>query len=170
MWNYLIMVNEGGQTKFYTNNTQILQITQTLSYSESGSFEHYIGYTSESYQGVMWSFYLYDTAVNPSDFFSSSYTPGNCLVDICPSSCKPALKENNQDYCMLEAMEYSCNSCLYGCKNGICLDCSSCSSKSCSLDSNIIKCVCPGFILTPLTCTCPSNQYYSATTLSCKNC
>ena len=127
-WNYLIMVNEGATTKFYAKNTQILAIIQTSSYSESGSFEHYIGYTSTSFEGIMWSFHLYNSIVNPSDFYSSSYTPGNCLVQICPVSCNPSFKFSSGDYCMSIVFEYTCTSCLYGCKDGVCLDCSGCSS------------------------------------------
>ena len=154
-----------------------ITITQTSSYSETGSYLHFIGYTSNSLEGLVWSYYVYDEVVILTNFYTSSYNGANCLVETCGSSCTPGIVENGISYCLATSTytSYSgtgsyCYSCSYGCTTSTCLSCSVCSSKACSISGSIKSCFCSSGSLTGATCTCSSGYYLSASGYDCSSC
>ncbi|OMJ66638.1 hypothetical protein SteCoe_36451 [Stentor coeruleus] len=167
-WMFIAIVVSGTSVVFHMNELQQFTFTLSSSYSESGSFNHYIGYTSNSFQGFVWTYQIYDTAITTTDYFSTSYSTGNCLVDDCPASCSPGIKWNSLTYCIsqltnpyLSGDYHNCpSSCSgLGCTNNmICYNCA-CASKKCHMSSSSV-----------ISCNSCSSKTYTDSSGGCKSC
>lgn len=167
-WMFIAVVVSGTSVVFHMNELQQFTFTLSSSYSESGSFNHYIGYTSNSFQGFTWTYQIYDTVISTTDYFSISYSTGNCLVDDCPASCSPGIKWNSLTYCIsqqtspyLSGDYHNCPSACtgLGCTNHmICYDCA-CATKKCHMSSSSV-----------VSCNSCSSKTYTDISGACKSC
>ena len=161
------MINQDTTTQFYAKNQIVLTLTYEVSYHESGDLNHYIGYTENSFDGIVWSFYIFDGIIADSDFFSPDYSPGNCLVSPCPTSCSPAIKENGINYCISSYSVNSCLPCSTGCLETKCFSCLNCNPNSCIIEYDNPKCICSKKLS---VCSCLSNEYLDQSDQICKSC
>ena len=171
------MINQGQTSEFYLNGALDITITQPSSYAESGSYMHYIGYTTSAIQGFVWSFHVFNEVATLSELYTSSHTVGNCLIADCPTSCSPAIVENGVSYCLsivytgyFNGKGIACLSNSFGCSITTQLDCSTCATGGCKITSTPVICMCNDGTESGGACTCASGKYFSYAAIGCANC
>lgn len=108
-------------TVFFLMGTKKLDKTIYYSYDEKqNNMKSYIGYKNDvegSFNGFIWSFTIFNSLITLGDYYDAVYIPGNCLTDMCPSSCNPSIKINGVSYnCYNECNNFyqgHCISCIY---------------------------------------------------------
>ncbi|OMJ71366.1 hypothetical protein SteCoe_30452 [Stentor coeruleus] len=137
VWVFLVLSIDDLSGYVYINDVKEITFTYTSVYSETGTFSHYIGYYNYSPIGFFWNYLIYiNESYTTSVFTISTYTPGNCLVNTCPSSCTPGIIWNENSYCIsinslstTSGSGTSCSICTGGCNSdGTCFDCEYASS------------------------------------------
>ena len=145
-----------------------MTFTQPNPYYEDIPYRQFIGWISSSFVGFFWNYLVFNEIVNINNFYSTSYSGSNCLQSPCPSSCSPAIIEAGSSYCISLETSISCVGCDYGCKDNICLNCTSCISQSCAIYGGEVLCICPSNNYMR-TCDCGyglfMNKYYK-----CESC
>lgn len=153
-------------------------ITQDSTYTETGTYSHYIGYTDNSFEGFVWSFYLYDEAKILTEFYSLTNSGVNCLTENCPYLCTPRIVEGGIGYCISletgineDAAGILCTDfCTFGCTTTLCLNCSACSTKACYIEESELKCMCNYGTESNGECSCSNQMYYSDSIIGCADC
>ncbi|OMJ80295.1 hypothetical protein SteCoe_19502 [Stentor coeruleus] len=145
VWVFIVLSIDELSAYVYINDVKEITFTFTSTYSETGTFSHYIGYTDTSPVALFWNYLIYiDESYSTSVFTISTYTPGNCLVNTCPTSCTPGIIWNGNSYCISVSIistssgdGTSCSGCTGGCNSsGICFDCDYASS--CDVSTGVV--------------------------------
>ncbi|OMJ77428.1 hypothetical protein SteCoe_22987 [Stentor coeruleus] len=179
-WNLITLIISGTTVKANTNGINRITITISSTANEwiegTNSYSMTIGHTDtsvKSMEAVLWKFTIFDTEVSDSDYYGGSYTPGNCLVASCPSSCNPSIKIGTNYYCMSvnkqstqlgtgTSCSSTCTNSNVGCFTSAsnCLTCS-CSYYSCIISGSSTVCWCPtDAVSTSTGCTCNNGGTY----------
>ena len=177
IWNLLSIVTLGSTLNFYVNGVFGIGLSLSTDYSETGTYQHFIGYTSDSLVGFVWNYIIFDEVIDSSAYVGSSYTPGNCLVATC-SACDNSVIVEGSSYCISENLQDNrngqndaCSSCNgYGCSESACLDCSACPSDSCVVSGSQAICICFNGTGINTGCICPTFYFYNTATFTCQIC
>ncbi|OMJ68182.1 hypothetical protein SteCoe_34446 [Stentor coeruleus] len=152
IWVFLVVTVEPNSAIVYANGVQTYSNTSTFIFDD-GTDTHYtyLGGINggPSMHGYMWSFALYSDIISQSNYATSNYIPGICLVNTCPSTCH-GINDNGVTYCISNMIDWNttgagincASGCNYGCSGSLCLDCK-CKDKSCVIESNNSICWCP---------------------------
>ena len=148
------------------NNEIVLKQVFPSPYKDSSHPHFTLGSSSNSFIGLVFEVSVFFSLIDPFEMIGGGYSPGNCILHNCESTCRPSYYLNDRLYCLPSNLNMTQdslgNTCKkmtgekkqFGCIQGVDLECK-CEQKSCVVRLNKTGCWCSHGAF----CDCPKKSF-----------